>query len=223
MANRVDIIQPFWKPPGWTSFDVVKKLRGFTGIRKVGHAGSLDPFAEGVLVVCFGLATKRVATLMELEKEYQAQIKLGVTTDTLDPEGEVIDEQDVPGLTLETLQGALSRFIGVILQVPPMYSALKVNGKRLYQLARQGITVQRQAREVRIYDLELTGWQEPDRLDIRVVCGKGTYIRSLAADLAAALGTVGHLLALTRTRVGPYGGDQAIRMDQLESWKFIEA
>ena len=219
----MDLVQPFWKPKHWTSFDVVKRVRGVSGVKKVGHTGSLDPFAQGVLVVCLGAATGRVTELMELEKEYEATVKLGVATDTLDPTGSISESAEVPALSLADIERALGRFVGTIKQIPPMYSALKVGGKRLYQLAREGKTIPRKARDIQIHAARVRGWRPPDELDIGIVCGKGTYIRSLAADLASALGTVGHLTALCRIRVGAYTEADAIFMDQLESWTLIAA
>ena len=219
----IDLVQPFWKPVEWTSFDVVRKVRSVTKVRKVGHAGTLDPFAEGVLVLCLGKATKRVSQLMDLDKEYLSRVKLGATTDTLDPSGVVTNTAPVPALSRSDIVEILDRFVGTIEQVPPMYSALKVNGTRLYQLARAGKTVHRNSRKVRVYGIDLVAWCPPDELELKVTCGKGTYIRTLAADLARALKTVGYLTALTRTRVGPYGQADAIRMEQLSSWTPIAA
>ena len=219
----IDLVQPFWKPVTWTSFDVVKKVRSVTKVDKVGHAGSLDPFAEGILVLCLGKSTKRVSQLMDLEKEYVAVLKLGVTTDTLDPDGTVVETTPVPALSEGKILKILDQFAGTIDQVPPMFSALKVNGTRLYQLARSGKTIPRNPRKVTIYKIELIAWCPPDEIKMQVTCGKGTYIRSLAADLAQALNTVGHLTELERTRVGPYKKKDAIRMDQLASWTPIIA
>jgi len=219
----IDLVQPFWKPVEWTSFDVVRKVRSVTKVRKVGHTGTLDPFAEGVLVLCLGKATKRVSQLMDLDKEYLSRVKLGATTDTLDPSGVVTNTAPVPALSRSDIVEILDRFVGTIEQVPPMYSALKVNGTRLYQLARAGKTVPRNSRKVRVYGIDLVAWCPPDELELKVTCGKGTYIRTLAADLARALKTVGYLTALTRTRVGPYRQADAIRMEQLSSWTPIAA
>ena len=219
----IDLVQPFWKPVTWTSFDVVKKVRSVTKVDKVGHTGSLDPFAEGILVLCFGKSTKRVSQLMDLEKEYVAVLKLGVTTDTLDPVGTIIKTAPVPSLSEGEILKTLDRFTGTIDQVPPMFSALKVNGTRLYQLARSGKTIPRDSRQVKVYKIELLAWCPPDEIKLQVTCGKGTYIRSLAADLAQALNTVGHLTALERTRIGPYKKKDAVRMDQLTSWTPITA
>lgn len=213
-----DLVQPFWKPKDWTSFDVVKKVRSATAVRKVGHTGTLDPFAEGVLVLCLGAATKRVSQLVNLEKDYLAQVKLGRTTDTLDPTGTVTETAPVPALTPDDIREVLNSFVGAVKQIPPMFSALKVNGERLYKRARAGKTVPRDPRTVHIFNIDLVAWQLPDEFRLEVTCGKGTYIRSLAADIAQALGTVGYLTGLKRTRVGPFGQDDAIRMEQLASW-----
>lgn len=219
----IDLVQPFWKPAGWTSFDVVRKVRGTTHIRKIGHAGTLDPFAVGILVLCLGKATKRVPEIMDYEKEYLARVKLGVTTDTLDPTGKITDQKPVPDISEDTLEIVCKRFIGSIQQIPPMFSALKVNGTRLYKLARQGKSLPREPREVHISSIKLQTWEPPDEFDILIKCGKGTYIRSLAADLADELGTVGHVTALTRTRVGSFRESDAIQMEQLPFWIPIEA
>jgi len=219
----IDVVQAFWKPVNWTSFDVVRKMRNVTRVKKVGHAGTLDPFAEGVLVLCFGRATKQVSQIMAWEKEYVATLKLGETTDTLDPTGKVTGKGAIPSVTVEQIRAVLQSFVGAIMQVPPMYSALKVGGKRLYELARSGKTIERSPRPVEIYRIELMDWQAPDEMTIRVVCGKGTYIRSLAADVAVKLGTVGYLTRLVRTRVGEYDHDAAIPMDEAEHWTPIAA
>ena len=219
----IDIIQPFWKPVDWTSFDVVKNLRSLTKIRKIGHSGTLDPFAQGVLVLCFGRATKRVSELMELDKEYIARVKLGLTTDTLDPTGKVTEQMPVPPLDMGVIQACLPALTGVIYQTPPMFSALKYGGQRLYKIARAGLTVERESRKVMVKTLEVTKWSPPDELIIRVVCGKGTYIRVLAADLAEKLGTVGHLTELTRSRVGSYGRNESLTMKQAVEWTPIAA
>ncbi len=207
----------------WTSFDVVKELRFLTKIRKIGHSGTLDPFAEGVLVLCFGKATKRVPELMELDKEYIARVKLGVTTDTLDHTGIVTEQLPVPPLDKGTIEACVPALTGVIDQIPPMFSALKYGGRRLYEIARAGQTVKREPRKVMVHTLEVIKWSPPDELVMRVVCGKGTYIRVLAADLAEKLGTVGHVTELARTRVGPYGRNESLTMKQAVEWKPIAA
>ena len=191
------------KPSGWTSFAVVDRIKKWTGCKKVGHAGTLDPSATGVLLVCTGSATKRVSELMDLEKEYEGVIELGKSTDTDDGEGRVLEERDVPRFSEDEIRRALKAFGGSILQIPPMYSAIKQNGQRLYKLARKGKVVPREPRRVHIAEIVLLEWKHPC-VHVRVRCSKGTYIRSVARDLGAELGTGGYLYALRRTRVGPY-------------------
>lgn len=191
------------KPEGWTSFDVVKKVRNQIKPAKVGHAGTLDPFATGVLLVCTGKATKRVQELMELQKEYVATVELGKTTDTFDVTGTVLSEADPAGITMDDVRRVQARFEGQIEQVPPMYSAVKVNGERLYNLARRGEEVPRKARKVYIYKLDLLDFAVP-YLQFKIVCSKGTYIRALADEMGKELGTGAYLKTLCRTRIGPY-------------------
>jgi len=191
------------KPLGLTSFDVVRQIRQWTGCNKVGHAGTLDPLATGVLIVCTDSITKRISEFMEMEKEYEGIIELGKTTTTDDREGELLSQHLVPVLSREDIVSVLSQFKGEIKQVPPIYSALKINGQRLYRLARRGNTIQLKARSVHIYDIELFDWETP-LLHIRVVCSKGTYIRALARDIGRCLGTGGYLKSLQRTRVGSF-------------------
>jgi len=197
------------KPEGWSSFDVVKKIRSRIKVKKVGHAGTLDPFATGVLLICTGRATKQVSELIKLDKEYWAQIELGKTTDTYDKTGVVLKESNVSGIDANAIQNALENFRGEINQTPPMYSAIKVGGRRLYQMARRGEVIERPPRKVNIYALELLSFDHPF-LAISVCCSKGTYIRSLAYDLGEALGCGAYLYALKRTRVGPYKIDEAL-------------
>jgi tRNA pseudouridine55 synthase len=191
------------KPGGLTSFDVVARVRRALGERRVGHTGTLDPMATGVLPVCVGEATKLVPFLMSGDKEYDAEALLGVTTDTLDATGKVLATVDAGAVTREALQALLPRFTGTIQQRPPMHSALRVDGKRLYELARQGLEVEREARPVVVHAIDLLAVELP-RFRLRVRCGKGTYIRSLAADMGEALGVGAHLTALRRTRVGAF-------------------
>ncbi len=214
--SPIDIVLPVNKPIGWTSFDVVRKVRALFGIRKVGHAGTLDPFATGLLLVCLGQATRRVSELMQLEKEYVAAIKLGEETDTLDPTGNVMETRPVPELKEEGIQQVLSQFVGTIQQEVPAFSAVKVDGQRLYKLARKGKPVPRVVRSAHIYRLELLAFAGTE-LTLRVVCGRGTYVRSLARDVARALGTVGYVAALERTRIGPYSLRKAYTIKQLEA------
>jgi tRNA pseudouridine55 synthase len=192
-----------YKEAGWTSHDVVAKVRRLAGHKRVGHAGTLDPLAEGVLLVLLGRATRLAEAIQAGEKRYQAWIRLGLATSTDDAEGEVTATRPVPQLTSRDVEAALERFRGTITQVPPAYSAIKVDGRRAYALARRGETPALAARQVTITDLRLVQ-READCLVLEVGCSKGTYVRSLARDLAAALGTVGHLDRLVRTQVGPF-------------------
>ncbi len=193
------------KAADWTSHDVVAKLRGILGTRKVGHAGTLDPDATGVLLVGVGKVTRLLRFLSAAGKAYEGEVVLGVETNTLDAAGEVTATHDMAGVTLDAVRAAATAFVGDIEQVPPMVSAVQIGGRRLYELAREGIEVERAARPVRVdrYDLEATD----DPLVFRAVveCSSGTFIRSLAADLGAALGGGAHLRALRRTRVASFG------------------
>ena len=201
------------KPAGMTSHDVVDRVRQMTGQRRVGHAGTLDPLATGVLVVCLGQATRVAEYLMASDKVYQAQIRLGVSTDTHDAEGEVTATAEVNVGEEEVLR-ALASFTGSIQQVPPMYSALKREGTPLHRLARQGITVEREPRSVEIHNIELLDWTPP-LLTIRVACSPGTYIRALARDLGQKLGCGAHLQSLTRLASGHFTLEKAVSLDEL--------
>jgi tRNA pseudouridine55 synthase len=203
------------KPLGVTSHDVVAQLRRMAGQRQVGHAGTLDPLATGVLVVCLGQATRVSQYLMNSSKTYQATIHLGISTTTLDAEGDIMGEKPVC-VTRRQIEAVLGQFVGHIDQVPPMYSAIKRNGKKLYELARQGITVDRPPRKVDIYALHLTAWAQP-MLHITVECGPGTYIRALARDVGAALECGAHLAALRRTQSGSFSIEQAVTLEQLKA------
>jgi tRNA pseudouridine55 synthase len=200
------------KPKGPSSFQVVDAVRRALGIKKAGHAGTLDPHATGVLVVGLGRATKLIPFVSELEKEYIATIRLGISTDTLDGEGEVMARKDVPPLTREEITEALSEFTGEIEQVPPPFSAVRIEGERLYHLARDGIRVHTKPKRVFIREIELLE-AEGDRLVIRSVVSKGTYIRALARDLAVRLGTLGIVEKLVRTRVGHFTIENAVSPD----------
>ena len=215
-ANDSGEILVIRKPAHWTSFDVVRKIRSITRIKKVGHAGTLDPFAEGVLLICVGPATKQVDRLMDLHKEYVAEILLGKQTDTLDPEGKVVQEAPIPKLNEAMLKAVLQSFVGEIEQEIPAYSAAKFQGTRLYKLARKGKAVPRLFKTVRIYELELLDWGK-DFLKIRILCSRGTYVRTLARDIANKLGTVGYLRALVRTRIGPYRLEEALSIQEVEA------
>jgi tRNA pseudouridine55 synthase len=196
------------KPEGVTSAGVIRSLKGALGDTKVGHLGTLDPFASGLLPLCLGDATKVARYLLLEDKAYTGSIGLGVETDTLDRTGSQTGSAPVPPLDAARVAAAAERFVGTIEQVPPMYSALKRDGVPLYKLARRGEVVERTARRVEIRDLTLR-LVAPDRIDLAVRCSKGTYIRVLAADLARALGTVGHLAELRRTAVGPFRVEEA--------------
>jgi tRNA pseudouridine55 synthase len=202
------------KPQGWTSHDVVGRIRRLTHQKRVGHAGTLDPMATGVLLVCLGRATRVAEYLMDSDKTYRAVVRLGVETDTYDAEGQVVATHPV-NVDKSDFRTALAHFVGEIDQVPPMYSALKRDGKPLYKLARQGIKVEREPRRIRIHDIALRAWQPPDAtIDVR--CSSGTYIRSLAHDIGAALGCGAHLIALTRLASGSFTLDDAVTLEDLE-------
>lgn len=196
-----------------TSHDVVDRVRQLSGQRRVGHAGTLDPSATGVLVVCLGQATRVAEYLMASDKVYRAEIRLGVTTDTHDAEGEVTATAEVDA-TEEEVKKALASFIGSIQQVPPMYSALKHEGIPLHRLARRGITVERESRSVEIHSIELLDWVTP-LLTIQVECSPGTYIRALARDLGQKLGCGAHLQSLTRLASGHFTLEKAVSLDEL--------
>jgi len=209
------------KPGGMTSSAVVKEVRRATGIKKVGHAGTLDPMATGVVVVAVGPVTRLIRFIQEQPKEYLATARFGVATDTLDAEGAVLSSEPMQ-FTQDELATVAQRFVGTIHQVPPMVSALKHKGRRLYELARAGEVVEREARPVEIHELEigLVGSGPYPEVDFRVVCGKGTYVRSLADDLAAALGGAAHLIALRRTRSGSLSLEtHGLAIDDLDEWQ----
>lgn len=207
------------KPYRWTSFDAVKRLRGAVQRRlnakrfKVGHAGTLDPLATGVLLVCTGRATKRIAELQEGMKEYVAEITFGATTPSYDLEKEIDATYPWEHITPELIAETLPKFQGHVMQVPPVFSAVKVDGKRAYNYARKGKEVEIKAKPLEIKELEVLGWEAP-KLTLRVLCSKGTYIRALARDLGEAMNSGAHLTALRRTRVGDYTIDDAMSLDQ---------
>lgn len=205
-----------YKEKGYTSHDVVAKLRGITGQRKIGHTGTLDPEAEGVLPVCLGRATKVCDLLTDRDKTYEAVLLLGIRTDTQDVTGTVTDRGDIQGITREMVEQAARKYVGEYDQIPPMYSALKVNGKKLYELAREGKTIERKARRVRIYELEILEEALP-RVRLRVRCSKGTYIRTLCDDIGADLGCYGCMEALLRTSVGPFALEETCRLEKVAS------
>ncbi|HWO99816.1 MAG TPA: tRNA pseudouridine(55) synthase TruB [Methylococcus sp.] len=204
------------KSPGLTSNQALQRAKRLFGVRKAGHTGSLDPLASGILPICFGEATKLCCYLLDADKTYWVRARLGVITATGDADGDILSEHPVPVLESSSLQTVLRRFTGTIRQVPPMFSALKHQGRRLYDLARRGIEVERPPREVTIFELTLLDLG-PDSLDLQVVCSKGTYIRSLAEDIGRALGCGAHVQALRRTAVGPFSVDHAYTLEVLES------
>ena len=204
------------KPAGWTSMDVCAKLRGILREKRVGHAGTLDPMATGVLPVFVGRATRAVQFAENGRKEYHAVLKLGVVTDTQDVTGTVLETHPVT-VGAEEVGAALGHFTGELSQLPPMYSALKVNGQKLCDLARQGRTVERKPRPVTIYELELTEQTAPDEFSLRVVCSKGTYIRTLCHDLGQALGCGGCMAALRRTMAAGFRIEEAVTLDEAQS------
>lgn len=206
------------KPAGWTSHDVVARLRRLAGTRRVGHAGTLDPMATGVLVIGVEKATRLLGHLALTQKVYEATIRLGLTTNTDDAEGEVTATTPAGDVAEERIREGVAALTGEIMQVPPQVSAIKVDGKRAYKLARAGEGVELAARPVTVYEFEITDLRpQADVVDVdaTVRCSSGTYIRALARDLGAGLGVGGHLTALRRTYVGPYGLDQAKTLDQL--------
>ncbi len=203
------------KPVGLTSNAVLQRVRRLYRARKAGHTGSLDPLASGVLPVCFGEATKLSGLLLDAAKTYEVVGRLGARTTTGDAEGDVIETAAVPPLDERRIEAALDRFRGEIEQIPPMYSALKHSGRRLYELAREGRTVERPPRCVTIHGLDCIDWSAPD-LSLRVSCSKGTYVRTLIEDLGAALGTCAHVVSLRRTMAGPFGISDAITLEALE-------
>lgn len=203
------------KPLRWTSFDVIGRLRKIFKIKKIGHAGTLDPLATGLLIVCTGKFTKKINEYMGMEKEYTGTITIGATTPTYDLESEPENFKPFEHINAEAINNVITQFIGPIAQVPPAHSAIKIDGKRVYELARQGKEVQLKARNVTISELEITGMELP-QLHFRVVCSTGTYIRSLANDLGAALGTGGYLSSLCRTRIGPFSLSDAHEVEYFD-------
>jgi tRNA pseudouridine55 synthase len=213
--NLVDGVLLLDKPVGLSSNDALIKAKRVMNAKKAGHTGTLDPFATGLLPLCFGEATKFSQDLLEADKTYDATVHLGIMTTTGDTEGETIETREVD-VTIEQIEAALARFRGPILQVPPMYSALKRDGKAYYEYAREGITLERDARPVTIHGLELIGYEAP-MLKIRVTCSKGTYVRVLGEDIGAALGCGAHLSALRRIQVGALTAESMITLEDLQA------
>ena len=210
------------KPIGWTSFDVVKKIRNITKLKKVGHGGTLDPFADGVLIIGVGKGTKLLTDIVSEKKSYNATLFLGEETDSLDNEGEIVKRKSVPKLNEDLVIKILNSFLGRYIQKPPMFSAKKVNGVRLYKLARKKIEVERDDQNCTIYDISLKGI-ENNIIEFAVTCSKGTYIRVLGSDIAKKIGTVGYLTKLTRTSIGKHSLSKSLTIKNFESkWKSTE-
>ena len=216
------MIYSIYKPVGWTSFDVVKKIKGITRESKVGHAGTLDPFAEGVLIIGTGKDTKKLSDISSTAKSYRATLKLGETTETLDNEGPIIKTNDIPDFDKLKVEKVLLSFKGSYIQTPPMFSAKRVNGVRLYKLARKNIKVTREPIQLEILDITLNNCTD-NEIDFSVTCSKGTYVRVLGQDIAIKLKTIGYLTKLVRIKVGPYMVDDSTSIKSFEEkWKSID-
>ncbi|MET0090386.1 MAG: tRNA pseudouridine(55) synthase TruB [Candidatus Thiodiazotropha sp.] len=204
------------KPEGMTSNKALQEIKFLYKAAKAGHTGSLDPLATGLLPICLGEATKLSAFLLDADKRYRVRVKLGETTTTADAEGEVIERADPSGVTVESLRAVLAEFMGEQQQLPPMYSAVKHQGERLYKLARQGIEVEREPRTIQIYALDLLGFELPE-FEMDVHCSKGTYVRTLAEDIGKRLGCGAYVSALRRTGVGPYSDAEMLSLEQVQA------
>lgn len=212
-------ILAIWKEEGWTSHDVVAKTRGILKVKRIGHAGTLDPMVTGVLPLCIGRSTRVVEYLQERPKAYEATITLGIATDTEDITGDVIERADASHISIEQVKEALQSFLGDIMQVPPMFSAVKINGQRLYDLAREGKTVERQARPVTIHTINLIEAQlqnEQPTFRFHVECSKGTYIRTLCVDIGKVLGVPATMSSLVRTMSGGITKEQCLSLEQVK-------
>ncbi len=211
------------KPEGISSFDVIRKLKPLVGKIKIGHAGTLDPLATGVLPICLGPATKAIDYFMNDTKVYRTVLKLGITTDTYDREGTILFQRDSSSVTIMDILPILNGFKGTINQYPPMYSAIKVNGQRLYDLARKGIEIEREAREVTIHAIDLLSYDNTaSEIELRVTCSKGTYIRSLCKDIGDALGCGAYMKALTREKNGVFDLSHSVDLDTLNTSNISE-
>jgi tRNA pseudouridine55 synthase len=204
------------KPIGWTSFNMVQKVRHLTKVAKVGHAGTLDPLATGLLIICTGKLTKQINTYMGMTKEYTGTLVIGATTPTYDLESDPENFQSIEHITEEQIEIAAKQFVGDILQMPPQHSAIKKDGKRLYESARQGIEVKVDPRPITIESFEITRIQLP-QIDFKVVCSTGTYIRSLVKDFGDALGVGAYMSALRRTKIGAFNVDDAMQWENLQN------
>jgi tRNA pseudouridine55 synthase len=219
-SDELDGILAVWKPAGWTSHDVVAKVRGITRTKRIGHAGTLDPQVTGVLPLCIGRATRVVEYMQELPKAYEAVLQLGIATDTEDMTGNVIERADAVHVSEEAARRTIAGFVGEIDQVPPMYSAVKVGGKRLYELAREGKSVERKSRKVTIYAIEVRFLElvkpEP-RIGLTVTCSKGTYIRTLCVDIGHALGVPAAMAELKRTLSAGFREADCLTLEEIAS------
>ena len=204
----------FYKPVGKSSFWIVKKIKKLVNT-KVGHAGTLDPFAEGVLLICTGKATKQVMKLMDLTKEYIGEVELGIEMDTDDPTGRVISQNEIPKLNQQEFERICNDFVGNIDQIPPMFSAKKVNGRRLYKIAREGDQIAREPKSVFVDQIDVLSF-DGQIAKIKVVCSKGTYIRTLAKDIGQKIGCGGHLKSLIRTKIGKFDIKDSIQLNEFE-------
>jgi len=215
-TNTADGFINFYKPPGITSMDAVRRIKRLSGLRrKVGHAGTMDPLARGLLPICVGQATRLMDYLISSPKQYRMDIRLGAVTNTYDAEGEVMEIGKVSGITRDRLEQGIEPFVGVIQQIPPMYSAIKVQGQRLYKLARAGKEIQREARTVEIHQIQILEFAPPS-LTLLVDCGRGVYMRSLAHDLGQVLGCGGYVTDLERLRCGGFDTEESVTLEQLE-------
>lgn len=212
--NQIILID---KPYGWTSFQTLKKVKYLLKVAKIGHAGTLDPLATGLLILCTGQKTKEISLYQAQEKEYTGTLVLGKTTPSIDLETEFDSEKDTSRLKAQDVEDILPKFLGEIEQVPPIYSAVKKDGKRLYELARKGKTTEIEPKKIHIYELEITNLQNFPEIDFRVVCSKGTYIRSLVRDMGESLGVGAYLKNLCRTRIGGFRLENAWKISDLET------
>lgn len=215
-GRDVDGVLLLDKPPGLTSNEALQKVKALYRAKKAGHTGSLDKAASGLLPVCFGEATKFSGFLLNADKHYRTRFKLGIQTSTGDAEGEVVFRGAPDKLTHKRIEAALALFHGTVLQVPPMFSALKHKGQRLYKLAHQGLEVDRKPREITVHSMDLVDYRD-DELELDILCSKGTYIRTLAEDIGKELGCGAHVKSLRRTGVGPYSDENLLGMEQLEN------
>lgn len=215
-------ILPIWKPEGYTSHDVVARARRILGLKRIGHTGTLDPQVTGVLPLCIGRATRMVEYIQELPKEYEAVLLIGLSTDTEDATGTILEEADHVELTDEQITRAVTTYIGQIEQVPPMYSAVKMDGKRLYELAREGKEVERRPRQVMIHEIEVTSIDRSAKhpeIHFRVLCSKGTYIRTLCVDIGRTLGYPSTMKHLIRTSTGRIRKEQCMTLEEMERYR----